>query len=473
MAEGLTRGVKTLLGDPKRAVFKLSGPMIIGMLVQSFYNIVDGIWVAGLGSDALAAIGLFFPLFMVIISLAVGIGVGGSAAISRKIGARDKKMADSAAVHTLLIGVLIGILLSSCLLPFLKGIFTAIGAKGEVVQFVVGYARVLLGGAVLLVFINIANGILRGEGDTKRAMYAMALGSGLNIILDPIFIYKLKLGVVGAAWATLTSISVTSLLMIFWLFIKKDTYVDIGFVLFKFNGKIVKEILRVGIPSSFAQLSMALAMFALNVIIVKAGGTDGIAVFTSAWRVVMLGIVPLLGIAIGVTAVTGAAYGAKDMDKLKAGYLYGIKFGFIIELGVVTLIMFLAPQLSYLFTYSKGAAQISGDLIRAFRWLAWFLPTVPFGMLTSSMFQGICRGERSLAVTILRTVIMQVFFSYLLGISLRFGIVGVWWGIVLGNTTAAAISFLWGRWTVERLKRQFGQEMLGELRVPQISYRSK
>lgn len=456
MAEELTRGVKTLLGDPRKAVLKLSGPMIIGMLVQSLYNIVDGIWVAGLGSNALAAIGLFFPLFMVIISLATGIGVGGSSAISRKIGARDKKMADSAAVHTLVIGILIGILLSGVMLPFLKEIFTSMGIKGKVVQLVVSYARVLLGGAVLLVFTNIASGILRGEGDTKRAMYAMALGSGLNIILDPIFIYKLKMGVVGAAWATLTSISVTAVLMIFWLFIRKDTYVDIGFAHFRFNRRIVKEILRVGIPSSFAQLSMSLAMFVLNIIIVNAGGTDGVAVFTSTWRIMMLGIVPLLGIAIGVTSVTGAAYGAKDVDKLKIGYLYGIRFGFTIELGVVALVMLLAPQLSYLFTYSKAAAHISGDLIRALRWLVWFLPSVPFGMLTSSMFQGIGHGEKSLAVTILRTIILQVFFSYLFGISLRFGLVGVWWGIVLGNVTATTIAFAWGRLTVERLKKQLG-----------------
>jgi putative MATE family efflux protein len=452
MTENLTPGVKTLLGDPKKAVLKLSGPMIIAMLVQALYNIVDGIWVAGLGSDALAAIGLFFPLFMIILSLAIGIGIGGSSAISRKIGAKDKMMANSSAVHTLLIGFIIGILLSCFIFPFLKEIFTSIGAKGKVLQLVISYGQVLVGGAVILIFSNIASGILRGEGDTKRAMYAMVLGSGLNIFLDPIFIYKFKMGVVGAAWATLTSILITSLLMTYWLFIKRDTYIDIRFNLFKFNSGIVKEILRVGIPSSFAQLSMSITMIVLNIIIIIAGGTDGIAVFTSAWRIIMLGIVPLLGIAIGVTAVTGAAYGAKDINKLKTGYFYSIKFGFIIELGIVILVIILAPQLSYLFTYSKAAAHISSDLIEAFRSLVWFLPAVPFGMLTSSMFQGIGHGEKALAVTFLRTIIMQVFFSYLFGILLNFRLGGVWWGIVLGNVTAATIGFIWGKFTIKKLK---------------------
>lgn len=452
MEEDLTRGVKALLGDPKKAIIKLSTPMIVAMLVQALYNIVDGIWVAGLGSNALASIGLFFPIFMIIISIAAGIGIGGSSTISRKIGARDKKMADSAAIHTLIIGLIIGLILTFSMFPFLKEIFILVGAKGKVLFLTTSYGKILIGGAIILIFSNIATGILRGEGDTKRAMYAMILGSGLNIFLDPLFIYKFKLGVTGAAWATLTSISITSLLMISWLFIKKNTYINIRFNPFKFDKGIIKEILRVGIPSSFAQLSMSLTMIVLNGIIVKAGGTDGVAVFTSAWRIIMLGIVPLLGIAIGVTAVTASAYGARDIDKLKTGYYYGIKIGFIIEALILLVVFIFAPQISYLFTYSKQAVHISGDLIKAFRSLAWFLPTVPLGMLTSSMFQGIGHGEKAFTVTFLRTIIMQIFFSYLFGILLKFGLTGVWAGIVIGNVTAALIGFSWGNLTIRKLK---------------------
>lgn len=458
MPEKITSGVKTLLGDPKKAVLKLSGPIIIGMLVQSLYNIADGIWVAGLGSDALAAIGLFYPIFMVIISLAVGIGVGGSSAISRKIGAKNKNMADSAAVHTLIIGLATGIILTIFMFPFLKEIFLSTGARGKVIQMVLGYGHILVGGAVILVFTNIATGILRGEGDTKRAMYAMVLGSGLNIILDPIFIYTFKMGIVGAAWATLVSICVTAVLLIFWLFVKKDTYVEIKVLQFKFNWSITKEILRVGVPSSFAQLSMSIAMFILNYIIVKVSGTDGIAVFTSAWRIMMFGVIPLLGIAMGVTAVTGATYGARDIEKLDTAYLYAIKLGFLMEILVSVLILIFAHPLAFLFTYSKSAAHISGYLVTAFRILAWFLPTVPLGMLTSSMFQGIGRGENSLAVTIFRTIIMQVFFAYFFGITLKLGLVGVWWGIVVGNVIASIVAFVWGKFTIKELKTRIKEK---------------
>ncbi len=454
MGKEMTKGVRTLLGDPKKAVIRLSGPMMIAMLVQSLYNIVDGIWVAGLGSEALAAIGLFFPLFMIILSLATGISVGGSSAISRKVGAHDKDMANSAAIHTMIIGLLTGGLITLSVYPFLKPLFVAIGARGEVIPMVVSYSRILVGGSLILVFSNIVSGILRGEGDMNRAMIAMITGSVLNIILDPLFIYTLNMGITGAAWATLLSITITSGLLFFWLFIKRNTYVSFRFAGFRFDGKIIREILRVGIPASFAQLSMALAMFFLNLIIVKIAGSNGIAIFTSAWRIMMIGIVPLIGIAIGVTAVTGAAYGARDINKLNTAYLYAIKAGFLIELGVLVVLFVLAPQISWLFTYSKNASHLAPALTQALRWLVWFLPGVPFGMITSSMFQGIGQGEKSLAVTILRTIIFQISFSYILGISFDLGITGVWYGIILGNITAAVIGFIWGRHTIRELYRK-------------------
>ncbi len=447
-----TRGVETLLGDPKKAIRRISGPMIIAMLVQTLYNIVDGIWVAGLGSDRLAAVGLFFPVFMIIISLASGISVGGSSAISRKIGAKDKRQADTAAGHTLFMGIVIAVLITIIVLPLLRNIFLSMGAEISVVDLVVNYGKIIIGGTIILVFNNIASGILRGEGDTKRVMYAMGLGSILNIILDPLFIYTLNMGINGAAWATLVSMSVTSFLAFYWLFIKKNTYISFHFNVLKFNGKIIKEILRVGVPASLAQMSMALAIFLLNTFIIKTDGTDGVAVFTSAWRIIMLGLVPLLGISIGVTAVTGAAFGANNSIKLASGYFYGIKIGFLIELIIVSLIFIFAAQLTYLFTYSKDTVHISGTLIRTLRQLVWFLPTVPLGMLTSSMFQGIGKGEYSLIITITRTLVFQILFRWFLGIHLGLGLSGLCWGVVSGNITASLIAVTWGQFTIRNIK---------------------
>lgn len=450
--EKVTHGIKTLLGDPKRAIIKISVPMMIGMLVQAIYNLTDAVWVSGLGADALASIGLFFPFFMILISIGSGISIGGSSAVSRKIGMRDKISADNVAIHSILLGVVIGLVISLPFIPFLKNIFLLMIRSEPIALMSSSYGKVLFGGAVFIMLNNIFNGILRGEGDSKRAMYAMILGSGLNIILDPIFIYVFGLGVVGAAWATIISIMISTSLFSYWLFIKRDSYIDITLREFKADFEIIKEILSVGIPASLSQLSMSFSMLFLNMVIVMAGGTDGVAVFTSGWRIVMFGIIPLLGMAAGVTAVTGAAYGARDKEKLNISYLYAIKIGFLIELFIAVFVFIFAREITFIFTYSKEASRIADDLTTFLRYISPYYPTVPLGMLTSAMFQGIGKGFRSLVVTILRTLIVQVPVAYILGVTFNMGLKGVWLGIFIGNLIAVTVAFLWGRYTVHSIK---------------------
>jgi len=452
MSEEITQGVKILLGDPRKAVLKLSFPMMIGMLSSALYNIVDGIWVAGLGHEALSAIGLFFPLFMIVISLSSGIGIGGSSAVSRSIGEKNQEKASLVAMHTIVIGIFLGSLLTLLLIFYLKDIFNITGARGETAQLALNYGKLIALSSIFLAFSHIGSGILRGEGDTNRAMYALVLGAGLNIILDPLFIYYFRLGIEGAALATLLSIFISSIPIAYWLFFPNNTYVKIKFKHFSFKKKILGEILGVGIPACFAQLSMATAMFILNIIVVKTGGDQGIAVFTSAWRIIMLGTVPLLGVAIGVTAVCGAAYGAKDIIKLREGFLYAIKAGFIFEAITASLVIIFAPKIALIFTYSQKSYAIYQDLVQALRLLILFLPATPLGFLTSAMFQGINKGLNSLIVTILRTIIMQVLFSYFLGVVLKWGLIGVWLGIVMGNLIATVITFNWGRAVIRNIK---------------------
>ncbi len=452
----LTEGVATLLGEPKRAILKLSTPMMIAMTAQTTYNLADGIWVAGLGSDALAAVGLFFPFIMFLIALSNGLGVGGSAAISRRIGRKDKAGADNTAVHTLILGLSIGLACSLPFVPFLDGIFASMGATGDAGAMATQYSRILFSGAIFIFFASIGNNILRGEGDAKRAMYALVLSSILNIVLDPIFIYVLDLGVEGAAWATLLSMATAALLIYYWIFVNRDTYVDITWRDFRPSRSLTKEILNVGIPSSVAMLSMSFSIFLLNLIIIRAGGTDGVAVFTTGWRVVSLGTMPLLGIATGVTAVTAAAYGARDAEKLDTAYMYAVKIGIMVEAAVAVAVFIFAPQITGLFTYAGDTHLLVGDITRFLRYTVLFYPTVPLGMLTSALFRGINRGVNALVATLIRTVVLQVCTAYLLGLVMDMGLEGVWIGIVGGNIIAAiVVTFPWGRLTVSRLKRCF------------------
>jgi putative MATE family efflux protein len=446
-------GIKILMGDPKKAILKLSLPMMVAMSIQTIYNIVDAIWVSGLGADALSAVGFFFPFFFMMNAMATGIGIGGGSAISRRIGARDKKGADTVAAHTIVIMVVAAVAFAVPFFIFARDIFSAMGA-GNITDSATQYGRVIIAGIIVIFFSSVANALLRSEGAATRSMYALMSGAVLNIILDPIFIYTLKMGVAGAAVATVLSMAVASLVLFNWIFIKKDTYVSVSLRGFRFQRDVIAEILKVGLPSAVSQLSMSFSVLFLNVIVVKAGGTDGVAVFTTGWRVATFASLPLMGIATAVTAVTGGAFGSRDYRKLDAAYLYAIKIGIFIEVIVATATYGLAPYITMLFTLSQDAARISQDLITFLRIMCFYYPVVSWGMLSSAMFQGTGRGTSALIMTIFRTIILVAPLAYTFSLVMGMGLRGVWLGIVTGNITGATSAFAWGRLYVRGLKKR-------------------
>ncbi len=450
--KGETKGVKTLLGDPKKAIIKLALPMIAAMSVQTIYNLVDAFWVSGLGVDALAAIGFVYPFFFMAMALSNGLGVGTGSAISRRIGARDKMGAGNVAVHTIIIMVLLATVFTIPLLVFVDELFALIGA-GKTFDMAVAYGRVIFAGSILIFFTNIANAILRSEGDAMRAMYALALGAGLNIVLDPIFIYTFGLGVAGAAWATLVSLGISSIIMLNWLLIKKDTYVSFKFSDFKCDKEIVKDLFGVGLPASVMMLSMSFMMLIMNVIIVMVSSTDGVAIYSTGWRVVSIAVLPTIGIATAVVPVTGAAFGARAFEKVSIAHLYAVKIGFLMEAVIAVATFIFAPQIAAVFTQAEGAAHIASDLTIFLRIICLLYPTISFGMLSSSVFQGTGKGMNALLVTVLRTLILTPLLAVVFAFNLGLGLVGIWWGLVVANTIGVAVAFSWVRLYIRGLMK--------------------
>ncbi len=442
--EKSTEGVDILLGDPKRAVIKLSIPIIVAMSVQTIYSLTDTFWVAGLGADALAAVGFAFPFFFISMALSNGLGVGGGAAISRRIGAKDRTGADNVAVHTFVIMVILVVLTTVLSLAFVEELFMYSGA-GETTELGVAYARVIFAGSLIFFFTNSANSILRSEGDSKRAMQAMVLGSVLNIVFDPIFIYTFGLGVAGAALATVLSFAISGLLMFHWFFIKKDSYVTFNFRDFKFDTEIVRDIFRVGIPSAVQQFALALTALITNLIIVAVSSTDGVAVYSTGWRVASIAIAPLIGIATAVVSISGAAFGEKDFRKARTGLHYAIGIGFLVESVIAVAVFIFAPQIAAVFTQAETAARIAPELTRLMRIMTVFYPTVALGMLSVSLFQGAGKGTSALIATVFRSLVMTPLFALLFAFEFGWGLLGVWWGLVAGTVIGSMITFVWAQ----------------------------
>ena len=264
------KNVELMRGEPEIAVRKLAIPIMISMLLTASYNIVDGIWVVGLGQAAIAGIGFVTPIFMILNGVSVGLGNGATSSISRAVGAKDHERANKSATHALLIFVLASLLLTVVLLFIQEPLIKTYGASGQSLAEGLKYGTPLFLGLFGFMLANGGSGILRGEGDMTRAMYAMIVSVVLNFILDPIFIYILKLGSAGASLATIISSLGSATVIMYWILIKKDTYVHVTFKDFEFDSKIFIDILKVGIPASLDMFMMSLASISLLALMIFA-----------------------------------------------------------------------------------------------------------------------------------------------------------------------------------------------------------
>ncbi len=450
------KNVELMRGNPEKAVKTLAIPIMISMLLTASYNIIDGIWVAGLGQAAIAGIGFVTPIFMILNGVSVGLGSGATSSISRFVGAKNHEGANKSAAHALLIFLVASIILTAILLLVQEPLLRAYGASGQNLAEGIKYGTPLFSGLIAFMFGNGGSGILRGEGDMKRAMYAMIVSVVLNAILDPIFIYVLGLGSAGASLATIVSALGSASVILYWLLVKKDTYVNVSLKEFKFDSKIAKDILKVGIPASMDMFMMSLAVSLYLVFISTIGGEYGIASFTSGQRLYLFAIMPLTAIGSAVAAVSGSAYGAKNGDYLSRAHLYGVKFGIAFGTAVTIILVAFAPQLATLFAYTKETAVLVPEITRFLRIASLCLPLTGAGMTSSFMYQGIGRGTISLMWTIIREVIFTVTATYTLGIILGWGLVGIWAGLALGRTLASILNFAFARFTIRKVREKFG-----------------
>lgn len=450
--------ISMITGDPKKAILALSMPMIISMLLLMAYNLADSILVAGLGPNALAALGFITPVFMIVIGLGNGLGAGASSLIARCIGANNKNGADNAAIHAVIITVSLSAVLTVLTLIFLPNILLAMGA-GETLGLATAYGQIVFGGLIFLIFSSVASGILRAEGDVKRPMYAMAATAILNIILDPIFIYYFGWGVSGAAWATVLSAAISCSLMVYWMLLKRNTYVSFSKNDFKPSMKVLKDILAVGLPASAESFVMSILGIVLNLMLVITGGTTAVAVYTAGWRIVMLAMIPPIGIGTATITVAGAAYGARKYKNLSVALSYAAKLGVGIALVTGIFTYFVAPYIASIFAYSAESALLAPSIASFLQVMCLFFIIVPLGITASSIFQAMGKGMTSLILTVIREVVFISVFAYVFAFVIGLGSAGVWWGIVVGGACGCAVAYLWANRYIKGLRRNYVSDM--------------
>ncbi|MBO4551720.1 MAG: MATE family efflux transporter [Candidatus Methanomethylophilaceae archaeon] len=438
-----TKGVDTLLGNPRKAILAMSVPLIIAMIAQSANNLIDAVWVAGLGPDALAAVGFIFPLFFILIGIGNGVGIGASSAIARHIGRGDKVGVDSTATQSIVLITIFGALMTVFMLVFQRDLLVMMGTD-HTIDLCVEYGTPIFAMTLLFFFNGLLSNLLRSEGAAKRAMVTQVLAALINIILDPFFIYDygLGMGMAGAAWATIVAVAISFTLIFFWFFIKRDTYIKISVKHVRLEKATVYDILRVGIPASLEMIVMSLFSIVVNLIIVMSDrGTDGLAIFSSTWRIVQMLMIPNMAIGGAVVPVFAAAYGARRFDKIKEAYFYALKVCTVIMTVLVIITLITADWMVMLFAYSDSVAVLKDDMASCLRILSLFLPFMSWGFVGAGLFQSMGLGLYSFICTVVRNG-LQIPAAWILLVTVG-TTVSITWGISSMEILGSIIGGLW------------------------------
>ena len=233
---------------------------------------------------------------------------------------------------------------------------------------------------------------------------------------------------------------------------------DLEFHFFKANKFVLKEILKVAIPSTVEQLVISGLVMFINAMLVMVSSTTQVAIYTASMRIIQMSMIPLMGLGTALLTVVGAAYGARNYEKMNVSFSYTVKIGFIVSIVLGIIIYIFAPQLSLLFAYSAETAGLASQITEVMRILTLFLIFVPFGMAGSCMFQGVGRGTSALIITIIRSLIGEIILAYLFGIVMGLGYMGVYSGLVLGSFIGSMIGYGWARIFLKECKKLFKPE---------------
>ncbi|MFZ5969701.1 MAG: MATE family efflux transporter [Bacillota bacterium] len=406
-----------------KLLMNLSLPATVGMLVNALYNIVDTIFIGrGIGYLAIGGLTIAFPVQMVIMAIAQMIGIGAASVISRSLGAKDIERADHVAGNSFLAVGILGILICVTGLVFIEPLLRIFGATDILLPYSKEYLQVILIGSIYFPFAVSTNNLIRAEGNAKAAMFSMVIGTGLNIILDYIFIFPLNMGIRGAALATILSQLATVIYILFYIYGGQST-LKVKFHHLKPDWEIIYEIITVGFPSFARQVSGSIIAIILNNSLAVYGGELAISVYGVVNRVIMFLFMPLFGIVQGMQPIAGYNYGAKKIDRVKE----------VVKLSIIATTIFASVSTLFgeLFPgFIIGMFDDDPELIKngvyALRLIISMVPIIGVQIIGAALFQSLGKAIPSLLLTLSRQVIFFIPLVLILPRVYGLGLLGIW-----------------------------------------------
>lgn len=339
---------------------------------------------------------------------------------------------------------------------FLDDLIILLGAS-SVRTYCLSYGQIIFLLNIVFLAPNVTASIFRSEGDVKRATNPLILTAILNMIIDPILIYTLNLGIFGAGLATVIASLTGYIWMLYWIYVKRNTYFKFKFKYYRRKLSIYKEILVVSLPAATEEIVFALVAIILNYLIMITAGVDEVASFTITWRLITIAFIPCMAIGIATITVSGVAYGAKNWENFNETILYSTFISLIITVLICLFFFVFAQPICGAFNFQANNLLLvnrSSDILQL---LVFYNVLIPLGATAAYTYQGVGSGFKSLTLTILRELVLSMAFAYLMGIILGMGVFGVYLGAIIGMNIGSVIGFIFIWIFNMKFKRQVTQ----------------
>jgi len=404
-----------------KLLIKMSIPATAGMIIQALYNVVDTIFVGkGVGALAIGALSISFPIQLIIMALAQAIGVGAGSLIALNIGKGDYEKANKIFGNVVSMTIITSIVITVFGLIFLKPIMIGFGATETILPYSLEYTRIIFIGSIFFIALVSLNTIIRSEGNSKLAMLTMMISALINIVLDPILIIWLKMGVKGAAIATIVSQLLVVVYMIYYFlsnksilrFSIKNMILEIG---------IVIEVIAIGASAFARQAISSVIAIILNNILKVNGGDSALIVYGIINKILVFAFMPMYGVLQGMQPIVGINYGAKQIYRVKKTIYFSTIANTILGTAFFLLVIILPHGVFRVFTNDESIISAGTKVM----WIVCLcLPTIGFQIIGSGVYQAIGKAKQSFILSIARQGLFLIPLVFILPII--YGMQGVW-----------------------------------------------
>lgn len=428
----------------KDSIFKLlikfSIPAIIGMVVNMLYNVVDRMYIGNIpdiGGLAITGVGITMPVTQIITALGMLLGIGTSASISLTFGKGNRDDAEKYLGNGFLGIIVVSLLVALFGTMFAKQILNLFGASESTLPYALDYIRPLMIGTICNLVAFGLNNSIRSDGNPKTSMYTMILGAAINIILDPIFIFGLNLGIKGAAYATIISQFCALCLVVRYFTVSKKSTIKLSLSNMKFNPRIMKGILAIGMAPFAMQVASSIVSVIANKSLMAYGGDLAIGAMAIITSVCSIFIMPIYGLNQGTQPIIGFNYGAKNYARVKKTYMYSL-IGSTIILILSFIFIQIFPEIAVgIFNKDPELTEITVSGMRIF---LLSMPIIGVQMTASNYYQAVGKPTKAMIIGLTRQVIFLIPCFIILPKFL--GLNGVWLAGPLADTLAVLVSIV-------------------------------